>query len=96
MQLVREHSVTVIWARLATVDWSSELAEPLWTDPGPNSGISVLELMSTLKKKKKEAQAGKELLNILHKSLQARKKPLCRSKNEEDEPRLGHHPEAGQ
>ena len=29
---------------------SSQLAEPLWTDPGLNSGISVLELISTLKK----------------------------------------------
>ena len=26
---------------------SSQLAEPLWTDPGLNSGISVRELIST-------------------------------------------------
>ena len=30
---------------------SSQLAEPLWTDPGLNSGISVRELISTKKKK---------------------------------------------
>ena len=28
----------------------SQLAEPLWTDPGLKSGISVLKLISTLKK----------------------------------------------
>ena len=49
------------------------VAEPLWTDPGIKSGISVHELISTLKKKK--AQAGDDWLNILPKSLQARKKP---------------------
>ena len=32
---------------------SSQLAEPLWTDPGLKSGISMRELISTLKKKKK-------------------------------------------
>ena len=31
---------------------SSQLAEPLWTDPGVKSGISVRELIPTLKKKK--------------------------------------------
>ena len=36
-QLVREHSVTVVSVRLATVQ----------TDPGINSGISVRELIST-------------------------------------------------
>ena len=30
---------------------SSQLAEPLWTDPGLKSGISVRELIFTLKKK---------------------------------------------
>ena len=34
---------------------SSQLAEPLWTDPDLKSGISVRELISTLKKKKKNA-----------------------------------------
>ena len=33
---------------------SSQLAEPLWIDPGLKSGISVRELISTPKKKKKE------------------------------------------
>ena len=50
----------------------SQLAEPLWTDPGLSSRISVNELISTLKKK---AQVGNELLNILPKSSHARKKP---------------------
>ena len=31
----------------------SQLAEPLWTDSGPKSGISVHELISTTKKTKK-------------------------------------------
>ena len=52
---------------------SSQLAEPLWTDPGLNSGISLCELISTLKKK---AQVGNELSNILPKSLHARKNSL--------------------
>ena len=53
---------------------SSQLAEPLWTDPGVKGGISMHELISTSKKKKK-AQAGNEWSNILPKSSQARKKP---------------------
>ena len=32
---------------------SSQLAEPLWTDPSLKSGLSVRKLISTLKKKKK-------------------------------------------
>ena len=32
---------------------SSQLAEPLWTDPGLKNGISIRELISTKKKKKK-------------------------------------------
>ena len=52
---------------------SSQLVEPLWTDPGLKCGISLRELISTLKKKKK-AQAGNELFNILPKSSHARKK----------------------
>ena len=52
---------------------SSQLTEPLWTDPGIKSGISVHELISTSKKKKK-AQAGNEQSNIVPKSLQVRKK----------------------
>ena len=61
---------------------SSQLAEPLWTDPGLRSGISVCDLISTLKKKikkerneRKKAQAGNELSTILPKSSHARKKP---------------------
>ena len=36
---------------------SCQIAEPLWTDPGKKSGISVLELISAkkiIKKKKKQ------------------------------------------
>ena len=40
-QLIRKHLV-------------SHLTEPLWTDPGLESGISVCELISTSRKKKKE------------------------------------------
>ena len=55
---------------------SFQLAEPLWTDPGLKSGISVCELISTLKKKrKKKAQAGNELSNTVPKSSHAREKP---------------------
>ena len=54
----------------------SQLAEPLWTDPGIKNEISVRELISTLKKKKKkEEQSGIEWSNILQKSSQAKKKP---------------------
>ena len=37
---------------------SSQLAKPLWTDPGPKRGISLRELISTLKKKKKKRRRG--------------------------------------
>ena len=37
---------------------SSQLAEPLWTDPGLKSGISVQELISTLNTKQKRAGGG--------------------------------------
>ena len=51
---------------------SSPLAEPPWIDPG------IKELISTSKPKKKKAQAGNEMLNILtKKSSQARKKPAA-------------------
>ena len=36
---------------------SSQLAEPLWTDPGLESGISVRKLISTSKKKKEEKKS---------------------------------------
>ena len=35
---------------------SSQLVEPLWTDPGLKSGISVRELISTYKKTKQKAK----------------------------------------
>ena len=54
----------------------SQLAEPLWTDPGLKSGISLSELISTFKKK---AQAGNELSNILPKSSHMRKKATAAS-----------------
>ena len=41
--------------RQGTRPQSSQLAEPLWTDPGLKSGITVREVISTLKKKKKSA-----------------------------------------
>ena len=47
----------------------SRLAKPLWTDPGLKSGISLRELISTLKNK---AQAGNKLSNSLSKSSHAR------------------------
>ena len=53
---------------------SYHLAEPLWTDRGLKSEISLRELISSLKKKKK-AQTGNKLSNILPKSSHARKKP---------------------
>ena len=49
----------------------SQLTEPLWTDPGLKSGISVHELIFTFKKK---MQVGNEWSNILPKFSQARKK----------------------
>ena len=39
-QLVREHSATVVS--------TSQLVEPLWTDPGLKSGISVRDLISSV------------------------------------------------
>ena len=65
---------------------SSQLAEPLWIDPGIMSGICVRELIFTSKKekkkkrkekkeKKRKALAGSKWSNILLKSSQTRKKP---------------------
>ena len=49
---------------------SSQLAEPMWTDPGLKSGISVHKLLSTIWKKFKKfkAPAGNEWSNILQNS----------------------------
>ena len=57
---------------------SSQLAEPLWTDPDQKSRISVHELIATKKNqtnKRERAQAGNEWSKILHKSSQAKKEP---------------------
>ena len=60
-----------------TLTHSSQLAEPLWTDPGLKSGISVRELISLFSFFLFSflRQAGNELSNILQKSSHARKKP---------------------
>ena len=58
--------------RQGTPSQSSQLTEPLWTEPGLKSGISERDLISTLKKK---AQAGDELSNSLPKSSHARENP---------------------
>ena len=51
---------------------SPHLAEPLWTDPVLKSGISVRDLISTLKKQTKQKnekrRRGNGLSNILPKS----------------------------
>ena len=52
---------------------SSQLAEPLWTDPGLKSGISVNELISTKNKQTNKTWAGIECSNLLQKSSQAGK-----------------------
>ena len=44
--------------RQGTLGQSSQLAEPLWTDPGLKSGISVCDLISTKKKEKKKSAGG--------------------------------------
>ena len=63
----------------------SQLAEPLWTDPGLKCGVGARELTSTSKnkqtnkqtnKQEKEAQAGNESSNFPPMSSQARKKPF--------------------
>ena len=55
---------------------SSQLTEPLWTDPGLKSGIGVCMLISTENNNNnKNAQVGNECLYILPKSSQVRKKP---------------------
>ena len=58
---------------------SSQFAEPLWTDPGLNSGISVRELISTLKKREREKKRRRKKADwewmVSPKSSKARKKP---------------------
>ena len=54
---------------------SSQLAEPLWTDPRLKSGIRVNKLISALKKEEeKEAQVDNELSKILKKNPRKRGK----------------------
>ena len=45
--------------RQGTLGQSSQVADPLWTDPGVKSGISVCELISTKKKTKKKRSGRK-------------------------------------
>ena len=47
-----------------TQSQSCQLAEPLWSDPGIKSGISVRELISTLNKKNKKSAGRNELLTF--------------------------------
>ena len=51
---------------------SSQLAEPLWNDPGLRSGIRVRDLIS---KKKKKSAGGKWFVEHSSKSSHAKKKP---------------------
>ena len=44
-----------------TQSQSSQLAEPLWTDPGLESGISVRELISIYKKKEEKKRPRREI-----------------------------------
>ena len=52
---------------------SSQLIEPLWTNPRVKSEIKCVQ--TNLHKKFLKVQVGNELLSILSESLQARKKP---------------------
>ena len=55
---------------------SSQLAEPLWTDPGIKSGICVCEVISTLKKTKKTGTGEERNGQTFSQNLRERKKPL--------------------
>ena len=55
---IQSKSIRYCCLRADTIKWnirpqSPQLAEPLWTDPGLKSGISVRELIFTWKKRKK-------------------------------------------
>ena len=54
---------------------SSQLVEPLWSDPGVKSGIIVPELISTLKKKK--SAGGECIAEPSAKMLAERKSHRC-------------------
>ena len=47
----------------------SQLAEPLWTDPGLKSGITVPDLIFSLKKKKKKSTGGELMVKHFPKIL---------------------------
>ena len=51
---------------------SSQLAEPLWTDPGIKSGIGVRELISNLKKKREGVALGDRM--VVHSPQNPRKR----------------------
>ena len=53
----------------------SQLAEPLWTDPGTKSGISVRELFSTLRQKKKKKKRRRGMFEHSPKILASEEKP---------------------
>ena len=56
---------------------SSQIAEPLWTYPGPKSGISVRELISTLQQQQQQQKSagGDRMVQPSPQSWHARKKP---------------------
>ena len=56
---------------------SSQLVEPLWTDPGLESGIGECELMSVLE----EGTRGHRLVLVSPKSLHARKNGPTKATN---------------
>ena len=60
---------------------SPHLTKPLWTDLCLKSRISVLKLISTLKKKKKKKeQAGKDSLNLPPETMHASKSQTTATK----------------
>ena len=59
--LLPEHGVVLV--KEHSVSQSSQVAEPLWTDPGQKSGISVRELISISKNKKQKQSASGEWMD---------------------------------
>ena len=57
---VNRDQLSVFITNLIQVRLVYWLAEPLWTDPSLKSGISVQELISTKKKKRRKESAGRE------------------------------------
>ena len=58
-----------------TQSQSSQLAEPLWTNPGVKRGISMRKLISNKKKKEKKRRRGMNCRTVSQGSSHARKKP---------------------